>query len=74
MSSPSLPSLSLKTKQNIKNAVVTALTTLSIVAESVPIPGAKVPATALLELIKAVEVSGCGTTWSGLLFLILTLG
>ena len=57
MSSPPSSFLSTKTKQNVKNSVIAALTTLSIVAETVPLPGAKVPAAALLELIKAVEVS-----------------
>ena len=59
--------------RNAKNAVITALTTLSIVSETVPIPGAKVPAVALLELIKALEVSGSGSVWSRSLLMLLDL-
>ena len=45
------------TKLAAKNAVITALNTLSAVADSVPIPGAKLAPDVLLQLISAVEVS-----------------
>jgi len=57
MSSPSSSLLPIKTRQNAKNGAIAALTTLSIVAETIPIPGAKIPGAVLIELIKALEVS-----------------
>ena len=57
MSSPSPPSRPSTTRRNVKHSVILALATLSTVADSIHIPGAKVPAAALIELIKALEVS-----------------
>jgi len=71
MSSPSSFSLSPKTRRNAKNAVIAALAILSTVAEAAPIPGAKVPATVLIELINGLEVSGVDSVWSKLLLMLL---
>jgi len=70
MSTPSSSSTSQTTRQNAKNSVILALTTLSIIAETIPIPGAKVPAVVLTELVKALEVNGNVTVWFGLLLTI----
>jgi len=43
-------------KDILKGMVVHALTALDMAADASGIPGAKLPATALLELIKAIEV------------------
>ena len=55
MTSPSPPISPLR--QNSKNTVILALTTLATVAETAPIPGARIPALVLLELIRAFEVN-----------------